>query len=644
MSRLDRHVAFVQNKLALTRFLHALAWSLLFYAAIVGVTIIVDKLTHFRPHHPRIWFWSGIGASVFAAFVDAIIKRPTAQSAAVAIDDRLALKEKFSTALYVRPLNDPFAQAAVRDAERTADNVSLNRRFPVQFPRAAIGTFTVALAALLTLWLPSMDLLGREQVINKQKQEQAKAEDARKVVQQALARVNAMPKGVADDEIIKRAQRDLTHMMNQPIHDPDATKRSASKALQDVGEAIKQQIAGSQRFADAQSDSKAFKSLLPSDDEKGPVADAQRSIAKGDLDKAVQELDKSVEKFDKMSEDEKKKSADQMQKMAQQLQQMASDPAVQKQIQQQLQQQMGLNQQQAQQMQQQMQQAAQGDKQAQQQFQKQAEQIAKQMNDGKGPTQQQQQQMQQMMKQMQAQANSQQQAQQMAQAAQQMAQAMKQQQQQQSKNGQQGKNGSQQSQQMAAGKQAMQQQLQAMQAMRADAKQVAAAQQAAQAAAQDAAAASNGGQAGKGQQANGQQKWGGNNNGQWQQGKNNNGNPKPNQGMGGAGIGAGPRDYKEEAPYAVKAEISKSEDIEEGKILASTLVKARSEKGKSTVSLQEIAKKGQNEATDEVEQDRISRQSQQAVKEYFRSVADDADQSTVPAPAPAPVPEPAPQQ
>jgi hypothetical protein len=559
-----------------------------------------------------------------------MIKRPSAEAAAVAIDERLALKEKFSTALYVRPLKDPFAQAAVRDAERTADNVSLHKRFPVEWPRTLIWTTAMTLAVVGTFfWLPSMDLLGREQARREQVKVEQQQQDAKKVVQQALARVNATPRGAADEEIIKRAQRDLANIINAPIHDPEGAKRSAAKALQDVGEGIKQQMASSQRFADAQSDAKAFKSLLPAADEKGPVADAQRAIAKGEMDKAVDELTKAVDNFDKMGDDQKQKAAEQMQKMSQQLQQMAQDPNVQKQIQQQLQQQMGMNQQQAQQMAQQMQQAAQGDKQAQQQLQQQAQQMLKQMNNGQGPNQQQQQQIQQMMKQMQAQANTQQQAQQMAQAAQQMAQAMQQQQQQQQGQKQQGqgqKGGQQQAnqQQMAQGQAAMKQQLQAMQAMKADAQQVAAAQQAAQQAAQEAAGQCQAGgqQAKPGQQGN--QQWAGNNNGGWKQGQNNQGNPKPNQGQGGFGIGAGPRDYKEEAPYDVKQEVDKSEDIDGGKILASTLVKARSEKGKSSVGLQQMAQRAQQEATDEVEQDRIGKAAQQAVKEYFRSVAEDA--------------------
>ena len=637
MSRLDRHVAFVQNKLALARFVYAVAWALLIYAGVVWAAIIVDRLAHVRPIHAEIWFWAGLGVAVLAATIYAIIKRPDAKAAAIAIDSRLGLKEKFSTALYVRPLSDPFAKAAVLDAERTADNVSLHKRFPLEFPMPAIGTAAVVLAALLTfLWLPSMDLFGREQARKEQARIEQQQNDAKKVVQQALARVNATPRGVADEETIKRAQADLKNLLNQPVRDPEAAKRSAAKALQDVGESIKHQMANSQRFADAQADAKAFKNVMPSEDDKGPVADAQRSIAKGDFSKAIEELEKTVENFDKMSDDQKKQQADQMKKMAEQLKQMASDPKAQQQMQQQLQQ-LGMNQQQAAQIQQQMQAAAQGDQKAAQELQKQAQQMMQQMNNGQGPNPQQQQQINQMMKQLQAQANAQQQAQQMSQAASQLAQAMQQQasQQQQSQQGQAGQQGKQgqqsqqSSQQMASAKSQMQQQLQAMQAMQNDAQQVAAAQQAAQQAAQGAAGQCQPGQGNgqPGQMGQGQQQWAGNNP-NWQAGANKAGNPKPNQGMGGAGIGAGPRDYKEEAPYAVKPEMSRSDDIESGKILASTLVKAKSEKGVSKVGLQEVVAKGQKEATDEVEQERISRPAQQAVKEYFRSIEVEAPSDT----------------
>src|SRR4051812_44021474 len=135
MTRLDRHVMSVQNKLALGRFVHALAWASLAYAGAVWIGLLINKIFRVRPMHLSIWLWGGVGAAVVASMVYAFMRRPTAREAAIAIDQKLALKEKFSTALYVRPMNDPFAQAAVKDAERTAENVSLHKRFPLEFPR-----------------------------------------------------------------------------------------------------------------------------------------------------------------------------------------------------------------------------------------------------------------------------------------------------------------------------------------------------------------------------------------------------------------------------------------------------------------------------------------------------------------------------
>jgi len=355
MSRLDRHVAMVQNKLALGRFLTALAWSLLVFAAVVWGTILVDRMFQVRPPREVVLFWAGAGLAVLTALSYSIWRRPTPQQAAVAIDAKLELKEKFSTALYVRPMKDPFAAAAVKDAERTAENVSLYKRFPLQFPRVAYGTMTVAVAAFLTAQLMKpMDLFGKAEQQKKMVAEQIKQQDAKKVVEQALAQVNAVPKGVADNEKVQLAKRDLELMLHAPMKNPEQTKRNAAKALQDVGEALKDQIKNNQRYAEAQMDAKMFKSALPPSDEKGPIADAQRQLAKGNFGEALQELNDAVKKFDKMDQKEQEKAADQMKNMAQQLNQMANDPKVQEQVAKQLQQQMGLNQQQAQQMAQQM--------------------------------------------------------------------------------------------------------------------------------------------------------------------------------------------------------------------------------------------------------------------------------------------------
>src|SRR4051812_49016065 len=136
MSRLDHHVSHVQNKLTLRMFIHALAWAAAGLAGVIWVVVRGGRGFAFHFSRPGLVVLLGCAAGAIGALVFAIVRRPSQGLAAVAIDDALGLKEKFSTALYARTTsNDPFALAVVRDAERAADNVSLYNRFPLQFPR-----------------------------------------------------------------------------------------------------------------------------------------------------------------------------------------------------------------------------------------------------------------------------------------------------------------------------------------------------------------------------------------------------------------------------------------------------------------------------------------------------------------------------
>lgn len=637
MSRIDHHVTAVQNKLALSRFVVALGWALLVFAGVVWINILVDRLLAARLPRWDLLFWIGAGIAVAAAIGYAVWRRPDKRTAAVAIDERLGLKEKFSTALYARGLNDPFAAAAVRDAEASAAGVDLHGKFKLSFPRVGYA----AMLALAAVWATN-EFLGPQnlfasptEVAKRNETQRESVKQAKELVKSALATVEQAPKAVADDEKIALAKKELERAMNLADKDPVAAKRTALKAQQEMQDAIKQKIKDNQKFAEAENNDKLLKTMSsPPSEEKGPVADAHRSIAKGDFTSAVDELTKAVENFDKMDKKEQEKAAQQMQNMAKQLQKMANDPKAQQQMQQQLQQ-MGANQQQAQDIAKKMQQAAAGDKQAQQQLQQMQQQLQQQMNNGQGPTQQQQQQIQQMMQQMQAQANTQQGAQAMAQAAQQMAQAMQQQagqkqnpnQQGQQQQGQQGQQ--QQQQQMAQGQQQMQQQLQQMQANQQDMQQMAAAQQAAQQGAQAAQDALNGNQQGKGGQQPGQQDGqGGEGEGQGQQagkGQQNGGQGNGNQpGMGGEGQAMGDRSAKQAAPFTVKQEVSQSQENDKGKILASRWVKAGSFKGESKAELADVAASIEQAQTDEVEQERITGQAREAQKKYFNSLQQDA--------------------
>ena len=658
-----------------TRALWALAWAGIVYTIVVWAAILIYKLVRVTLPHQFVLFEIALGVACIAAVVYAIVTRPSAKTAAVEIDARLALKEKFSTALFVRESADPFARAAVRDAENTAENVSLHKRFPIQFPRAFGGTAAMILLALLTAYLlPEFDLFGVQsrRVARAAIIDQSQAQ-ARETVRKAIAEIAAAPKVITDKQDIKLAVADLQAMQNKPDIDPTHAKNTAEKAMQELQQAMKDRVKKNSEYVQAQQEVKEFSKLSPPSDDTGPVADAQKAIAQGKYDEAVADLSKAVNNFDKMTQKDQQKTAQQTKQLANALQQLANDPKVQQQMQKQMQQ-MGANQQQAQQMMNQMQAAAAGDKGAQQAVQRAATQLAQQMNQQGGQSAQQQrqnaQQVQQAIQQMQQQANSQASAQQLSQAAQALAQAMQQvaaaaPQGQQASNQQQGQQPNKQGQPMSGKQQAnagqkqnqgqqqgqqqgqnqqpgqgqqpgqqgagkdqrmadaanqMQQQLQQMQAVANDAQQVAAGQKGENGKDPGQQPGDNDGQqGGKGQQGNGHGNPGGQQ--QWAQNKGQN---QPGAG-GGVGKGGAEMPRPEVAPFQVKDETDLSEKNGKGKVLASTLVRAGSIKGEAKMELQKTVAIVNKETPDEVDEQRIPRQDQDAVRGYFNNLDKQTD-------------------
>lgn len=598
MTRLDRHIAVVRSKLALRRFLVALSYTSLVFFAAVGLVILAGHLLQLHLPRPVAWLWMGAGLAVLAALIHSLIHWPAAHEAAVEIDEKLGLNEKFSTALFIRQSQDAFAVAAVRDAEETADHVSLHKRFPLVFPRMGYYSLAVAGLALLATLVPNVDLLGQEAQRKQAAEQERKRTDARHVVEQALATVSSYPKSLQSKQTIQTAQNELKNLLAQPIKDPAQTSRSAYKALEEANEAVKEEIRKNQQYANAQSDKQVFQAMDSPKDEQGPVADAQRELAGGNFGKASQQIDQTVENFDQMNQGQQQTAARQMQQLAEQLQQMASNTARQQQLEQKLQQ-MGASQQQAQQITKAMQQAAQGNVSAQQQLQQLQKQLPQQANGGKGMTPQQQMALQQAMKQAQAAAGAQANAHQMAQAAQQMSQAMQQAAQQSGQaSGQQGR------QAMAQAAQQMSQALGQMDAAQQGAAQVTAAQNATQRATDAVASQLNraDNEPGKG-------------------GQQTPGNPHQNGvGRGHSDLGLGAVASKEQNFYGVKEEMDANQNIDNGKILASRFVKADPLKNKSTLQLSPAAKSAIQDSTDEVDDEAVSKESRKVVKNYFETI------------------------
>ena len=595
MSRLDTHVAAVQRKLTLGIFVEWFAAAAFVLAVLALLTILLQRAL--LVGIPRETLWVGLGLVLLVAIIFTVMNRPTRAAAAVAIDQKLSLKEKFSTALHVRGMADPFAQAVVRDAEQTAEKVRLQGQFPLAFPKAGYGAIFVGVIAFLAfMFVPQMDLMGKKEALAKKQEEERKIADTRKILEQALVKIESMPAAIRGNEQISMAAAEIADMLKEKTLDPETAARRAHAELSKAEEAMKQQIERNKDFAQAQKNEAMFKSMTPPMDAKGPVSEAHRQIVKGDFNKAADDLKEVAKKFNELTPEEKEQARKQMENLAQALNKMAQDPRAMQKMAEDLQK-AGMNKEQAEKAAQQMQQAANGDKQAQQNLQQQMQQAMQNMN------QQQKDAMQQAMQQAQQAMQAQAQAQAMAQAAQQMAQAMQQM--------QGGQQGGQANQQMADAAAQMQELMDQLDAMQKDAEQMAAAQQALLEAMAQAGGQAKGDQDGPGGQ------------GQWEAGDID----KDGNGMGGPGRGRGGQAPKSNAPFGTKQEISKSHYDEKGKHLASVFVKDRSIKGESKLELQKAVRAAAADEGDDVDDSRVDRRSQKVMEEYFRVMAEEAAQA-----------------
>jgi len=613
MSRLDQHILAVRNKLTLAIFLQALAWAGAALGAAIWLVIVGERLLDRLPRHQGTLLWIGILATVLAATIYSLIRRPSPDVAALAIDQTLGLKEKFSTALFARTSTDPFAVAAVKDAEQAAQQVSLAKRFPLKFPPQALTTAIVFLLALLTaLLMPTLHLFQKPSTAVAKPTEATANPANHQFAKQELPRIEEGAQLLKDNQVIRRASDNLNKALQTKDGDDLHAKRNALSALQDYNKAVLDELDKNEKYQTAQDQKQELAQISNARDDSTPLGKAQNELKNGDLDGAMSQVSNAVEDFDKLNPQDQQKVIDQARAMANELSRAANDPRAGQKIAEHLMQ-MGASQSQAQQMAAAMQQAANGDPASARQLQQMAQQMAKQMNNGQGPTQQQQKQIQALMAKAQGLANSQAQAQALANSTQQLAQAMQQQRQAQKGSSHAGQKPGQ-ANQMANAQQAMQQQLQQMQVQAKDAQAMkASADAAAQAAADAAAGLSPSGGSASGDEAD---------NNQAGQNPPQNGQPGQQPGFGNANV-AGPGGAKmgiAQTPYHTKQEIDPSKDIEGGKMLASRYIKAGIDPGKSNAALHDATAAAVQDAPDEVEQEHIPLEAQQAEKQYFSAM------------------------
>jgi len=600
MTEIQRVVNAARRRLRLAEFCRVLV--LLIAVVLAGILIarLVERIFGLGAMPWRdIAIYSGTSVVAIAALW-AIFKPMRDLGVARLVDEGAATREALSTALCISKEQDPWSQAVVESARRTATGVDVRRAVPFEPPRAWPWAMSLAVG-LVVVWVtvPRMDVMGlfaKKQAAEKEKAEivavKAEVKKNEEKINELLAKA-----GVE----VKNEQGDNTgEQKPQPPQTPEEVRRAAVRKLTDLSDRLNDLKKG-ERAEQLKAVQDAMQKVKQPGD--GPLTELARDLAKGDFKGANEKLDdlKQQLKDGTLSDADKAKLQAQLDKLGEQVKSLAKEnkelaKALEK---------AGMDAQQAAEMARQMMSNPDAMKQAMQQMQN----MSQEQKDA-------------LMKQLQAAMKAAGQCEKMGEGMKQMSKGMSQQ-------GQQGQQGEQSDQQSQQGAAAMSDALSELEQMQMEAQATEAALS--ECKSQMAGLCKNPGEGEIGQSEQ---------NGEWNEGDTD----RFGSGTGGAGRSGGGHNAESMAADFRTEKRKADVATTKGAIISSRLVYGEQVKGESLAQFSDAVESGEKAATDAIESKQIPREYHDAVKHYFGTLGkktNKAKPATAPSPAAAPDAKPA---
>ena len=299
MSLIDRQVNRARRRLTNNVFMDRLTLGLLLAAGVWALVIVVVRL--FALGLP-LWQAGGVAAAVagLVGVVGTWLSRPSALQAAVALDEAAGLKTRLSTALVVRQTADPFARAAVNDAEKIAGSVHVPahivHRTPFLWPWSLA---TVATALLLAWLMPVVDLLAADQSED-ERVPRAMVEAEHKAINiEYEKKINQLKEFAKGDPELEKLVEDLKpiDLPEQATVTPDDVRQKAAKQIDDVRDRLQNEL--ERRDGDALDETKRMLQQLNEPGTESKAADQlSQSLATGDFEgakKALEDLKNDIQ-------------------------------------------------------------------------------------------------------------------------------------------------------------------------------------------------------------------------------------------------------------------------------------------------------------------------------------------------------------
>jgi hypothetical protein len=336
MSIIDQQVHRTRFRLTTNVTLRHIAWGVLAAAAAWTVVILVERA--FVLGIPLGWSAAIVaGLGLISVAVAAYRARAGRLAAAVVLDEAAGLKERVSTSLTCRTSRDPFAQATVHDAERTAGGVHVPSHVRYRAPELwPWSVATVAVALLFFQFMPPLNLLAGED--REEGDALAAARDERENVEAALQQqIERVKQRLQDKPALAglEDQIEKLELPNEPTKTPEDVRREAVKKIEKVSDKLKQRLEADALNALDRLKRELAKLETPKGDDPG--SKLSQALASGDMEaakKALSDLKEKLEEAAKSGDPEAQRKLAEMQQklddLAKQLAKLADQEKLQK--------------------------------------------------------------------------------------------------------------------------------------------------------------------------------------------------------------------------------------------------------------------------------------------------------------------------
>ncbi|RJP31097.1 MAG: hypothetical protein C4547_15730 [Phycisphaerales bacterium] len=325
MTILEKQVRAAQHRLWVNRWFDRTAWCLAGAVAVFAAIVLVQR--SYGLLLPVQTILAGIaGLALLVSIVWTAAGRESADFAAARLDEAAGLRERISSGRYCVGSDDPFAQAVLADATEVSARVSVRQHLRYTLPQ---GLGFAGLAALVAVamfliplgWMTSAEagLTGRE------------TEAAQQTHDVVKKRLEDVIKVAETNPALEDLKADLEVARDLPggqLQRPEVIRHEAIKKLDKLADAVKKKTEDP-KYASVDEFRRMMRGLQMPKESDAPTQKLSQALAQGDFKTAQEEIKALQEQLATLKSEEDKEMVEnlsnQLEDLAKQIEKVAQD-------------------------------------------------------------------------------------------------------------------------------------------------------------------------------------------------------------------------------------------------------------------------------------------------------------------------------